>query len=272
MHGFKCAGTTFSWILEKCFPRRVLYVESENGGDRLDWRRVEEGGFAKGMQAITSHLIDCPPPGYLARLKVEFIRNPVDRLHSAYTFERDRQKKIPPDTTYREYIEARQHTIISNFMTRRLSPQGYGGWESRQGWQLRPELIDFDRQDLFVGVVERFDESLVVLEEKLEKMGCPLDLSYPTAMNIGSSSQSSLEEQGAEANDEPLWLVNLVETDAVTLKRSLAALDSAINRIPDFDERKAAFLNRCIELRNSEAVRRSVRLRPANEWTLLGSR
>jgi hypothetical protein len=32
---------------------------------------------------------------------------------------------------------------------------------------------------LFVGIVERYDESIVALEHQLEQLGMPMDLAYP---------------------------------------------------------------------------------------------
>lgn len=43
----------------------------------------------------------------------------------------------------------------------------------------RPELIDLERPDLFVGIVERYDESMVVLEFMLEQRNLSMDLAYP---------------------------------------------------------------------------------------------
>lgn len=47
------------------------------------------------------------------------------------------------------------------------------------GGGARPELIDLERPDLFVGIVERYDESMVVLEFMLEQRNLSMDLAYP---------------------------------------------------------------------------------------------
>jgi hypothetical protein len=131
---------------------------------------------------------------------------------------------------------------ISNYQTRHLSPQDHGGWEKRAGWQLRPELIDLDREDLFVGVVEHFDESVVVLEMLLAERGVPFDGSYSAALNVQSGSDDILK--GVP--------VDVVELDEILHERALLHLVSSIQQIDDFPERLAEFRQRC--LARSDAV------------------
>jgi len=264
LHTFKCAGTTFAWILEKCFPDQLLYVESTDPGSRLDWRKVADLNL-NPYRAITSHLIDCPPTRCLSRLKVAFVREPLQRFRSAYFFLKDVQKKLAPETTSKSYMTSQATTIISNFQARHLSPQGDEGFDARQGWQLRPDLIDLCRLDFFVGVVERFDESLVVLEHLLSSMGSPLDLSYPQPMNTSNAASGVIQGE----DSPPSWIVNQLETDHVLWQQSNARLDERIRALPGFPSRLSSFRSRCNQLAEEPALTESVRVHPPRDWTYL---
>ena len=193
MHGFKCAGTTFASILQDNYGKTVGYVESEGKGDRLPWQLISEALDLDRYKAVSSHLVTLPPVGEsFAKMHVAFVRNPRERIRSAYRFQLRTGALEPKDLGFTEFLQRMRKSTGSNAQTRHLSPQDFGGWQQRKGWQLRPELIDFNREDTFIGLVERFDESLVVLESRLKAMGIDLDASYPSALNVGAKSEDEL--------------------------------------------------------------------------------
>lgn len=266
LHCFKCAGTTFTWILERCFPDKVLYLESRRHDERLDWRRTRALAPWRESWALTSHLIDCPPRGALAELVVSFFRHPVARLHSAFRFVRDKQARIPQDATFQDFVTSR-NPIMANFMTRHLSPQAPSDWRRTRGWALRPEAIDFVRDDLLVGTVERFDESLVVLEQRLAQRGQVLDLSYPAPFNARPVVAATPSDLALGEEDE--WLRSWIARDLETLGRVNEALSDACARVPDFPAKLLAFRQRCAALRGDPGLTAGVRVKPAGSWYYL---
>jgi len=157
LHGFKCAGTTFASILQDNYGDAVGYVESEGKGDRLPWQMIPEAIDLDHYRAVSSHLVTLPPAGEsFAKMHVAFVRNPRERIRSAYRFQLRTGALEPKDLGFGEFVQRTRVSTGSNYQTRQLSPQDFGGWQQRKGWQLRPELIDFNREDLFIGLVDRF--------------------------------------------------------------------------------------------------------------------
>ena len=257
MHGFKCAGTTVTWILERNFPGSVAYVESKARGDRLDWRRLSELVNLGSARAVTSHLISPPCEGSgLTKLNLALVRDPRDRLVSAFAYQR-RTGSLPQGVlTFREFLARIRNSTLANYQTRHLSPQDVGGWEARNGWQLRPELIDLDRQDFLVGTVERFDETMVLLERRLRGHGVPFDASYPTAKN------TTPPVRDAHRNAVP---VDMVELDEVLHQRVDLQLTSEFSN-PDMQAHLEDFRTRCDDLGSTSP---RVRIRPPEDWTYL---
>ena len=265
LHGFKCAGTTFAWSLERALEGSLAYVESPEPGDRLDWRHVRDHlqQMEHRPQAVTSHLATLPPEGEVAALKVAFLRQPMARLSSAFRFQVHVQKSIEP-VPFRSYLQSRTLTILANYQTRHLSPQEPMDWLLRKGWGLRPELIDLARRDLFVGVVERYDESIVALEHQLQSIGRPLDLAYPGRLNT-TSSDTPQQDQDPELESSPVALA-LTELDQSLYRRAERRLEERLALIPDLEAKLSDFQRRRSELLENPP---NVSMKPNSEWVHL---
>lgn len=268
LHGFKCAGTTFIWSLERASAGKVLYVESPSSGARLDWRLVQEHlreqapDVAGAPLAVTSHLITLPPPGAVARLKVALLREPMARIASAYRFQTEVQDSLQP-MPFAHYVEGLVRSTLSNYQTRHLSPQEAVDWQLRKGWAARPELIDLNREDLFVGLVERYDESMVALEHQLEQMGMPMDLAYPEAKN--STRPVSQNGNGDRLEGRPQAMF-VTELDLSLYERVQRRLEERLQAVPDLEQRLGAFQQRCQALAARPA---HIQLKPQAEWVCL---
>lgn len=245
LHGFKCAGTTLIWALQRHYGDALGYVESPDSGSRLPWQSLAAALPQRPFRAVTSHLITLPPPGQLARLKVAFVRDPIARLASAYRFQRDLQQPRPDwieGLSFEGYLEQMVRSSLSNYQTRHLSPQEPADWQLRNGWGARPELIDFERPDLFVGVVERYDDSLLVLEALLEAQGTPLDLAYAFARNTTEATpQDRADEQALRGHGD----LFMTELDRSLRRRADERLDRHLAALADLDDRRRSFRQRC---------------------------
>jgi len=246
LHGFKCAGSSLIWSLHRHYGTALGYVEHADPGSRLPWETLNAAEQIHAYRAVTSHLITLPPSGQLARLKVAFVREPIARLASAYRYQRDVTKtEWVQKLDFRGYLKHLSPSGLSNYQTRHLSPQEEADWSFRNGWGARPELIDFDRPDLFVGVVERYDDSCVVLEALLEGQGTPLDLSYPGALNTNTAADADkkAEQIMLQTGEAPM-----TELDRSLLGRAQKRLDRHLASIPDLERRRTDFQRRCAAL------------------------
>lgn len=270
LHGFKCAGSTLIWALERAMGRQLAYMESPLANQRLPWQRVRSHLEETGERplAVTSHLITLPPAGALAQLCVAFLRDPWARILSAYRFERDVNKTLN-GRSLNDYVLKFCQSPLCNYQTSQLSPQPLGPANidrpGGQGWAASPEQIDLQRQDLFFGLVERCDESIVALEYQLEQLGTPLDLAYPGAMNTTSTG---LRATGPELPDPDLRhrFLAAAALDVQLHQQAAALLDERLAAIPNLLQRMGLFQERCEQLRLQPP---QVRPRPYEEWTLL---
>lgn len=268
LHGFKCAGSTFIWSLERATRGDVLYFESPGAGDRLDWRLVRDYLAALERQplAITSHLICLPPPGAIAALKVAFLREPIERIASAYRFQTQVQKTVG-SVLFRQYLESLQRGSLANYQTRHLSPQEPADWVLRRGWAARPELIDLSREDLFVGLVERYDDSILALEDQLERMGIAMDLAYARPVNTTRQPGGAGEPSTAEARlaHTPLGLA-VTELDLSLHRRAEQQLEERLAAVSDLERKRVDLQRRRAALSSAPPP---VQLKPQTEWVNL---
>jgi len=256
LHGFKCAGTTFAWILEKNYPGQVAYVESDAPDARLPWQIARSGLASPHWRAATSHLCSMPPEGNVwARITVALVREPRQRICSGYRFEQ-RRGTVPAGESFPHYLERLKDTELNNYQTRHLSPQDDGGWLAMAGWQARPDLIDLKRQDLFVGLVEEFDMSMVLLERRLAGLDIPFDAAYHTVHNRS-------EEEPAPAEMLESIPRAMVELDDELYARARDALRGEWAEMDDADARLADFRRRSAEAASLEDA---VRIKRAKDW------
>lgn len=268
LHCFKCAGSTFIWSLERATGGDVLYLESPGAGDRLDWRLAHDylATLERQPLAITSHLICLPPPGAIAALKVSFLREPIERIASAYRFQTQVQKTAEA-VPFRQYLEGLQRGTLANFQTRHLSPQEPVDWVLRRGWAARPELVDLQREDLFVGLVERYDDSIVALEDELQRMGTPLDLAYARPINTTREEGGDSEPMAPEARlaQTPVGLA-VTELDLSLYRRAEQRLEERLASVSELDHKRADLQRRREALSSSPPP---VQLKPRAEWVNL---
>lgn len=104
-----------------------------------------------------------------------------------------------------------------------------------------------------VGIVDRYDESMVVFEEYLRKYFPSIDLSYVRKNVTDTVTGVSMEEKAdkllLDLDEELRHLVlekNAYDIEIYKLASDL--LDEKINRINDFDVKLQKFQQRCQEL------------------------
>lgn len=230
IHGYKCAGTTLENILERNFSD-LLLIESKHGGARLFFDQIPKK-MLQDYSAISSHLL---APSDTNIFQFSLIRHPYDRLVSAWIYQRI-TKEV--DSSFREYIKNYNSSKISNYQAKLLSKQNQTN-SPQSGWEIN---LDFDflfGDSFFLGVVDKFDESMVLLEEKMKKRGFELDLSYPSKANI----TSKVKKQNIP--DLSNFAYPSIDTDLWLYKKANHMLDIEIENTQDFDKKLSCFKERC---------------------------
>jgi Sulfotransferase family len=186
-HIFKCAGSTFAWILQRNFPGRVLHVEGSRENQRITCPNVRKTLIADQFDALSSHLLTLPAlTEAIAPLHVILLRNPISRWLSSYNFVKKRGD-IDSGTSFESYIHHILNSYGKNFQVQYVSLQSASTLSAHNGWFADPLSIDLQRSDLFFGLVEYFDESMLVLEHRLAHHNIQFDGAYRSIINADSS-------------------------------------------------------------------------------------
>lgn len=205
-HLFKNAGTTIDWALRNNFGRGFV--------DHRDDRMMMEGKaqyllrFLRDhphIQALSSHHLRQPLPQDkdIRLLLLTMYRHPVARAWSVYAFER-KQKHINTlgarfarEHDFPEYVVWRMNPevppSIRNFHVRKTLPVSIGYKTPLTEEDLTRAKVALENMPL-VGIVERFDVSMVLFEQALRPYFSGLDLSY-VPQNVNSSRKTTTEEQ-----------------------------------------------------------------------------
>ncbi|MBV9587526.1 MAG: sulfotransferase family 2 domain-containing protein, partial [Alphaproteobacteria bacterium] len=168
-HLFKNAGTSIDAILQRNFGDRWTAREypPRSTPDAAGKLLAANPQFV----ALSSHTLPLPPPNVPGAeiLPILFIRHPLDRLKSAYLFERDQQAETEGSRLARQhdfagYLRARLSIpgdrSFRNFHTHRLAMAA----PANGGSELERALQAFARLP-FIGSVEAFEPSLAALEK-----------------------------------------------------------------------------------------------------------
>lgn len=270
-HIFKNAGTTFDWSLQKNFEKNFLDHRQDqlmraDGAGHLTHLLEEKGQ----MQAISSHHMtrDLPDLPHVSFLYVYILRHPIERMRSVYDFERKQRGSTPgskaaKSKSFREYVEWRMspkvaHTI-RNYQTLYLA--GYHGLadHSEIASKFFHQAINTLRDVQLVGVVDRYDESMVAMEEALREYFPDIDLAYvPQNVASGKRRNYSIEDAVARTFDELGSLAKSVvdqnSFDLALYQMAVSKLEKQISSIDNFKPKLEDFRKRCQRLRPRKLV------------------
>lgn len=174
LHLFKNAGTSFDAILKKSFGSS--WIEQEFAPPQTDQADAVRALLQENQDiaALSSHTLLFPVPKVpgVEFFPVLFVREPLARLRSAYEFERlqdadTRGAILAKQCTFGEYLRQRLATpndrACRDFQTYRLAlyiPRSLGTERARA--LAAVDLLPF------VGLVERFDQSIAVLQARIQ--------------------------------------------------------------------------------------------------------
>lgn len=208
-HLFKNAGTSIDELLKLNFGERWAEREFANAGAvrsnvGLVTAYLESNPH---LAALSSHTALLPPPAIpdVSILPILFVRHPIDRLRSAYAFQRQQQvdtrgATLAKETDFGGYLRALLPQPRSgqarNFQASRLAHCE----PPRAGSERERALRALERLP-FVGLVEAYEKSLSRLAEMI-RTHFP-DFRVVTAWkNATSDRQSTLEQRLAATRNE----------------------------------------------------------------------
>lgn len=176
LHIPKAAGTTFSRIIQRQYPARHTYTILPTAGHysgtfadlkRLPLSRRASLRLLKGHMPFGYHRFLPGPFSYIT-----FLREPVERVLSHYAHaRRDPEHNLYPYMSKMSLKEALTRRIyvaeaFDNFQTRLIS----GAWHDVPFGALDDSVLEEAKENLrchfAMGLVERFDESLLLLRQQ----------------------------------------------------------------------------------------------------------
>ncbi len=252
-HIFKNAGSSFDDTLLRNFNSDFI--------DHRDDNLIrDDKNFLKTylrrnntVKAFSSHSIFHKPEDFdhVKLHPVYFLRHPIERIRSVYSFEKKQGVKMAKKLNFQEYVAWRMQDDVSptikNLQTIFLAGIGPHHTDMEKKFELGLKNLNHSH---LIGVVDRYDESMVVFEEYLKQFFPNIDLSYIRRNVTDTDMNTSVEEKVEkllQELDEPLQeLVKRKNVfDLKLYERANVLLDLKISKIMDFEKKLDHFKERC---------------------------
>ena len=216
-HLFKNAGTSLDSSFKENFSEdKGEWVTKEFPAQPAKNREMVKQWIIDNPQAkcFSSHTVIFPVPEIegVKIIPVIFYRHPIDRIVSAYTFEKKQGGEsfgptLARHTTLAGYIETRLSMKTDrqcrDFHSHRLATM----ISEKEGDEAKRAEIALDRLP-FVGIVEKYSDSLKMLEAILKNEGFDNINLNVVKKNISRKIESTIEEKLNETREligEELW-------------------------------------------------------------------
>lgn len=205
-HLFKNAGTSLDAALKANFSEvEKEWVTNEFPGNPQQNREGLKQWIIDNPQAkcFSSHTAIFPVPHIegINIIPALFLRNPIDRIASAYSFEKNEKGNgfgctLARHTTLAGYVDT--HLSINarqciNFQSQRLATM----FDEKQGDEATRATMAIENLP-FIGLVERYSQSLTELEQLLRNEGFEGVTLKPVEANVSRPIQASLDDKLAE--------------------------------------------------------------------------
>jgi hypothetical protein len=260
-HIFKNGGSTIEYILEREFAGRFATVHGSDPDATLNSADLEE--FLRqhpGIAAVSSHHLRYPMP--VSRQTVFFdccfLRDPMARLYSCY----NHYRRSDEDSLYarwarshnaREFakrlIDEAPHLVSEVQVTQLANAGAFTRPADARDLEHASAMI---REMAVPGLVEMFDESLVVAEYFLRPAFPSLSLEY-IPQNVGHAGRRAQAE--SREYWENLWgpdlygqLQRMNEMDLELVRRAKREVSRRLDKIPQAADKIADLQSRCARL------------------------
>lgn len=179
-HLFKNAGSSIDRMLRESFGSAWINYDKDEPAARISAEEMQEYIEAHPeISAVSSHQVVPPMPiGDFEVFPIVFLRDPIDRVKSAWLFEWKKQLGLDePKGSLSEYIieklEPPSGSVIANFHVSRLSNAMYNATPVKVACHENVRLntaIAFLRSIKFFGIVERFNESIQLMATQTSEL------------------------------------------------------------------------------------------------------
>jgi hypothetical protein len=260
-HIFKNAGTTIESILDREFGPGFATLHGPSTDSTLTGSELERFLVANPqVEAVSSHHLRYPKPVIPGVVLFDccFLRHPLVRLHSYYTYLNrtgaiDSHSPRARGENVREFLEhlldAAPH-LVSNVQVNLLA--NAGAFTRLVGERDLRRATGVLREMAIPGLLGMFDESLTAAEYFLRPAFPTIRLEY-VAKNVTGSVPIRLDERREDLVE--LWgqglyeqLDRLNQMDLELFRRAREEVTRRMNMVPRAAERLADFRSRCAEL------------------------
>jgi hypothetical protein len=209
-HIFKNAGTSLDRILQRNFGERWGTLEAAQGEGAVTPEELRAHLVAQPqLCALSSHtaLLPAPESPDFRIVPLLLLRNPIDRIRSAYTFERKQNADTLGSRRARE-------GSFGDYVEHFLAQPNDRRFRNFQSWRLSravpaadAETFEFDRslaalgQLPWVGIVEDFEFSLTRLLDLVKPLFPEFAL-HSVRANASSDERSTMEQRFEEIRSE----------------------------------------------------------------------
>ncbi len=207
-HQFKNAGSTLDWSLQRNFGD--AFIDHRDDAALRDNPQALATLVAENpdVRALSSHWLPLPllPELNARSTLLVLLRHPVDRARSVYHFERRQSGAHGPSSEkaktlgFRDFVtwrlEQGRGPVIRNYQVRYLS----GEFLAEDVERLLP-LAKAQLEDAVFGIVERYEESMIVFERALAGDFPAIDLAAPP-QNVSRDGESTLEQRLDDIREE----------------------------------------------------------------------
>jgi len=260
-HIFKNAGTTIDNILKRNFSDKAIFLDIGGHRERLSIDFVLD--YIKkncpDVKSFSSHQMRFPiheNPDFKF-LPIVFIRHPIDRAFSIYSFNKRREDveddiavKMAKNLSLADYIkwniEQKKHMVIKNHQVLFLTGKPRGSQVDVADLKYTIEQL---KKCFIIGVVDRMDENLTLAEEILRPYFKNIDLSY-VIQNVSKEREKVLNERLKRGKleigkklFEDLERANSLDLQLYSYSNRL--LDERIKNINNFEKKLSDFKNKC---------------------------
>ena len=257
-HLFKNAGSSLDWSLRRCFGQN-FFENRKHFYSIIKWNEFLSD-YIKAHEKIiglTSHICSLVPPKVenVSLFSLALYRHPIERITSVASYEKKQGYKNSLGTisekhvTLSEYVSAYlskgKPASIRNMHTLRFAGRDNGTPVTDTDYQKALATL---KNIPTIGLVRRYDESMVLFEESLRPYFPDLDLAY-IPQNI-NQPPATIEQRLLQLRDElgdELYeqLCRANEYDLRLYVKTCELFEERIARIDHFESKLAEFRKRC---------------------------
>lgn len=262
VHIFKNAGSSFDDALKRFY--KDAFIDHRDDTDLVKGKMPYLENYLDShpkIQALSSHSVHFSPQDTdnYRFLTVYFLRHPIDRIRSVYSFEKKQMpaitrgskkaKELEFNNFIKWYLDESSPATIRNIQTIFLSGEG-----TRSNMSIEERFgiaMNTLNNSNLIGVVDRYDESMVVFEEHLKAYVPDIDLSYIRKNVTDNNIEASVEEKAnkvlSQLDSETQRLVKEKnELDMKLYIRANIQLDAKVSSIENFQKKLDNFKERCV--------------------------